>query len=168
MLTGLAKVFTEAKLEQYAGWVHGSKMAKQYIHFSARDLEDAVLELHGLKKPGATDGLPKLVSCPRCGNKNPPGNVRCSSCGLILDRETAIKIEEDERRREDEILRRLERLEKVVSSLISLTSNGAPEQAFSALQSPAEHPPKRASQQPRIHRSSDTQKEEQRKLKSEG
>jgi len=158
MLTELAKVFTEAKLEQYAGWIHGSKMAKQYVHFSARDLEDAVLELHGLKKSEATDGLPKLVECPRCGNKNPPGNVRCSYCGLILDRETAIKIEEGEKRREDEILRRLERLERVVSSLISPMSNanGAPEQAFSALQSPAEPPPKRVSQQPRIHRSSDT------------
>jgi len=50
MLTKLAKVFTEAKLEQYAGRIHGSKMAKQYVHFSARDLEDAVLELYGLKK----------------------------------------------------------------------------------------------------------------------
>jgi len=158
MLTELAKVFTEAKLEQYAGWIHGSKMAKQYVHFSARDLEDAVLELHGLKKSEATDGLPKLVECPRCGNKNPPGNVRCGYCGLILDRETAIKIEEGEKRREDEILRRLERLERVVSSLIYSMSNknGAPEQAFSALQSPAKPPPKRVSQQPRIHRSSDT------------
>jgi integrase len=43
-LTALAKVFTEARLELYAGWVHGSKMARRYVHFSARDLEDAVLE----------------------------------------------------------------------------------------------------------------------------
>jgi hypothetical protein len=56
-------------------------MAKQYVHFSARDLE-AVLELHGLKKSEATDGLPKLVECPRCGNKNPPGSVRCGLASL--------------------------------------------------------------------------------------
>ncbi|MEM3378435.1 MAG: tyrosine-type recombinase/integrase [Candidatus Bathyarchaeia archaeon] len=46
-LTQLAKTFTEAKLERYAGWVHGSKMPARYVHFAARDLEDAVLELYG-------------------------------------------------------------------------------------------------------------------------
>ena len=61
-LNGAAKVFTEARLEQYAGWVHGSKMTRRYVHFSARDLEDAVLELHGIKKPGEVEGVPKLVN----------------------------------------------------------------------------------------------------------
>jgi len=118
-LTALAKVFTEARLEQYAGWIHGSKMTRRYVHFSARDLEDAVLELHGLKKSEETGGLPKLVECPRCGNKNSPGNVRCGFCGMILDRETAAKIEEKEQERDREIFDRLGRLEKVISSLLA-------------------------------------------------
>lgn len=119
MLTALVKVFTEARLEQFAGWIHGSKMAKHYVHFSARDLEDAVLELHGLKNPDASEAVPRLVQCPRCGSRNSPGNVRCNHCGLILDRETAFKIESEDRRRDDEIMRRLERLERLVSSIIS-------------------------------------------------
>ena len=122
-LTGLAKVFTEARLEQYAGWIHGSKMSRRYVHFSARDLEDAVLELHGLKKSEETGGLPKLVECPRCGNRNSPGNVRCSFCGMILDKETAVKVEEKERERDREILDRLGRLEQVISSLLANDSH---------------------------------------------
>jgi len=120
-LTALAKVFTEARLEQYAGWVHGSKMSRRYVHFSARDLEDAVLELHGLKK-SEVKGLPKLVECPRCGNKNSPGNVRCGFCGMILDKEIALKIEEKEREEDRKILDRLNNLEQIICSLLA---NGA-------------------------------------------
>ena len=120
-LTALAKVFTEARLEQYAGWVHGSKMSRRYVHFSVRDLEDAVLELHGLKK-SEVKGLPRLAECPRCGNKNSPGNVRCGFCGLILDKETALKIEEKEQEEDRKILDRLNTLEQIISSLLA---NGA-------------------------------------------
>jgi len=48
-LIAMAKVFTEARLEQFADWTYGSKMTSRYVHFSARDLESAILELHGLK-----------------------------------------------------------------------------------------------------------------------
>ncbi|MGB9779068.1 MAG: tyrosine-type recombinase/integrase, partial [Candidatus Bathyarchaeales archaeon] len=56
-LTSLAKILTEAKLELYAGWVHGSDMSRRYVHFSARDLEDTILEVHGLKKAGHAEGV---------------------------------------------------------------------------------------------------------------
>jgi len=92
-LTAMAKVLTEAKLEQFAGWTIGSKMAKRYVHFSAKDLEEAVLEIHGLKQTYEKDNFLKVIECPRCGNKNPPSNVRCSFCGYILNRELAIKME---------------------------------------------------------------------------
>jgi len=59
-LTSLAKVFTKSKLELYAGWVQGSKMARQYVHFPARDLETAVLELHGLRKADNAEGILKV------------------------------------------------------------------------------------------------------------
>ena len=80
--------------------VHGSKMSWRYVHFSARDLEDSVLELHGLKESSEKCGILKIVNCPRCGHENPPGGVRCGFCGFILDRETALKMEEKERDRE--------------------------------------------------------------------
>jgi len=75
-------------------------MSWRYVHFSARDLEDSVLELHGLKESSEKCGILKIVNCPRCGHENPPGGVRCGFCGFILDRETALKMEEKERDRE--------------------------------------------------------------------
>lgn len=125
-LTAMAKVFTEARLEQFAGWVHGSKMTSRYVHFSARDLEGPMLELHGLKPAGKADGLPTLVECPRCGNKNPFGNVRCGFCGMILDKEAAEekeleekKKEEDLQKKNEELQTRLEKLETIISSLLA-------------------------------------------------
>jgi len=116
-LTNLAKVFTEARLEQYAGWVHGSKMSRRYVHFSARDLEDAVLELHGFRKQDDAEGVLKLIECPRCGSQNPPGNIYCSFCGFLLDRKAAIKMEMEERRRDEMLIRRLEELAKRLEAL---------------------------------------------------
>jgi len=125
-LTTMAKVFTESRLEQFAGWTYGSKMTRRYVHFSARDLEDAMLELHGLKTPSKTESLAKLIECPRCSSKNPFGDMRCGVCGLILDKKEALRFEETELQREVtfekrniELQSRLERLEGFISSLIS-------------------------------------------------
>jgi hypothetical protein len=129
-LTGMAKVFTESRLEQFAGWTHGSKMTRRYVHFSARDLEDAILELHGLKAVSKDNGLAKMVACPRCGNKNPFGNIRCATCGLVLDKETALKLEDTERQTEKglekkniELQTRLEKLEGAISALLQAQQN---------------------------------------------
>jgi len=116
-LTEIAKVFTEARLEQYAGWVHGSKMSRRYVHFSARDLEDAVLGLHGFRKQDDTEGVLKLVECPRCGTQNTPGSVYCNFCGFLLDKELAIKIEEEERRKDEMVIHRLEEMAKRLEDL---------------------------------------------------
>ena len=141
-LTNLAKVFTEAKLELYAGWVQGSKMTRRYVHFSARDLEDSVLQLHGLRKEPKYIGILKIAECPRCGSKNLPEAVRCIFCGYILNRELAIKMEEEERKRDEAIIERIERLERAVEALL----NGAnrPRQAASK----PEPPPKASPNQP--------------------
>jgi len=124
-LTAMAKVFTESRLEQFAGWTYGSKMTRRYVHFSARDLEDAMLELHGLKMPSKAEGLAKLIECPRCNSKNPFGDTRCTTCGMILDKETALKFEATERQKEGklqeqnlELKQRLDKLESFISSLI--------------------------------------------------
>ncbi|MCL2359857.1 MAG: site-specific integrase [Candidatus Bathyarchaeota archaeon] len=101
-LTAMAKVFTEARLEQFAGWTYGSKMTSRYVHFSARDLESAILELHGLKTTTKDTGVITLTNCPRCGNKNSIGKMRCTTCGMVLDKETALKLEANQKQREKE------------------------------------------------------------------
>ncbi|MEM2027140.1 MAG: site-specific integrase [Candidatus Bathyarchaeia archaeon] len=92
-LTRMAKVLTEAQLEKFAGWVHGSKMAARYVHFSARDVEDAILALYGIGRD-ERDGTPiKIVKCPRCGGHNPETHRFCSQCGLPLSMAAAYKAE---------------------------------------------------------------------------
>jgi ribosomal protein L37E len=100
-------------------------MTSRYVHFSARDLEDAVLELHGLKTATKDAGIAKIVDCPRCGNKNPIGKVRCASCGIVLDKETALKLEDAKQQSEEssvkqnaEVQARFEALEGAISSLL--------------------------------------------------
>ncbi|MEM3759872.1 MAG: tyrosine-type recombinase/integrase [Candidatus Bathyarchaeia archaeon] len=105
-LTAMAKVLTEARLEQFAGWVHGSKMSAKYVHFSARDLEDAILGLHEIGQPKIGMEIPKLIECP---------SVRCSLCGLVMDKQLVMEIEEKERGREELIIQRIEKLERVVA-----------------------------------------------------
>ena len=121
-LTALAKVFTEARLEQYAGWVHGSKMSARYVHFSARDLEDAVLELHGMKAPGHVD-VPKLIECPRCKQENPLGTVYCRRCGYVIDKNVAAKKEEDERKKDELLLQLAEDVKQLKASVAFLLSS---------------------------------------------
>jgi len=126
-LTAMAKVFTECRLEQFAGWTYGSKMTRRYVHFSARDLEDAILELHNLKQtPKNTSNIIELTLCPRCNTKNPSGNTRCTLCGMILDMETVLKMVEAEKQkettlqtREIELQKRLEKLEGIITSLLT-------------------------------------------------
>jgi site-specific recombinase XerD len=125
-LTSMAKVFTESRLEQFAGWTYGSKMTRRYVHFSARDLEDAILELHGLKTTTKDTVLVKLIECPRCRTQNPLGNTRCTTCGIIIDKVSALKFEETEKQktklleeRNLELQARLEKLEGAISALLT-------------------------------------------------
>lgn len=118
-LTAMAKILTESKLELFAGWTQGSDMARRYVHFSVRDLEEAILEVHGLKRADKAEGVIKPTECPRCGQRNSPDSARCSFCGYLLDKKLAAEMEEKERERNMEIIQRIERLEKLVKALIN-------------------------------------------------
>jgi len=118
-LTAMAKVFTESKLELYAGWVQGSKMTRRYVHFSARDLEEAVLELHGLAKSDEAKRAFRLEECPRCRKKNQPESGRCSYCGFILDRALAEELEQKTAQKEIEVRARLQKLEQTITALLN-------------------------------------------------
>ena len=125
-LTAMAKVLTEAKLEAFAGWTHGSRMTRRYVHFSARDLEDAILVLYGLKAREGSEATLRMLICPRCGEANPPGSLRCAKCGFILDKEFALRLEEEEKKEIDYVKRQLEELKALVSSVLSSQASQQP------------------------------------------
>ena len=66
--TELAKIFTEAQLCQYMGWIPASREAATYVHLSGRDMDKAVLKLNGLVDEEDTENSKfKAITCPRCG-----------------------------------------------------------------------------------------------------
>ncbi len=93
--TYLANHFTEAQMNQYFGWIQGSEMPSTYVHMSGRDIDGAVLKLHGFKKEEKEESAkfsPK--KCHHCEKMNPPNSKFCIRCGAPLDLEAVMKVEE--------------------------------------------------------------------------
>ena len=110
--TYLANHLTEAQMKEFFGWVQASDMASIYVHLSGRDVDNALLKVHGIKKPEEEEKSqinPK--KCPRCQEINPFTNKYCNRCGMILDE----KIMAQTIRNESEQQRALSTLEKLMS-----------------------------------------------------
>jgi ribosomal protein L40E len=63
----------------------GSKMAQVYVHLSGRDLDNALLELHGLKAQEKKEEKFKVKVCPRCEERNSPDAMYCKKCAFPID-----------------------------------------------------------------------------------
>lgn len=83
--TELAKKLTEAQLCEYMGWVIGSREAATYVHLSGRDMDEAILEMYGIKTEKTKETAFKPIDCPRCGIKNDAASKFCRGCSLGLD-----------------------------------------------------------------------------------
>lgn len=95
-LTEMAKHLTEFQLKQLAGWTMDSKQAARYVHLSNQDLENKILELHGIKPPEIEEEVKhiEIVRCPRCDFANSELDKYCSRCGSVLDIKTIIQHQE--------------------------------------------------------------------------
>jgi integrase len=93
--TQLAAKVAEAPLEVQMGWVHGSEMAKVYVHLSGKDVDRAILKAEGIEIPEDEDSdkkrkLPK--PCPRCEAVNASDSRFCRRCRLPLTFESASEV----------------------------------------------------------------------------
>jgi len=88
-LTLLAKKLSDHTLSAYGNWSPSSNMAKKYVHLSGKDVDDAILEMHGIRSRAPASDVITLLPCPRCGAKNMPDLPRCSGCGHITDPQLA-------------------------------------------------------------------------------
>jgi site-specific recombinase XerD len=86
--THLATQLTEQQLKQLMGWTMGSNMAQVYVHLSGRDLDNALLALHGLASEQKRDEQFRVRICPRCKERNSPDASYCKRCAFVLDIET--------------------------------------------------------------------------------
>jgi integrase len=117
--TFLANNLTEAQMKEYFGWVQSSDMASVYVHLSGRDVDNAILKLHGLAptENGKNESL-KIRNCERCRERNSPISKFCSRCGSPLDIKTAIELDE-KRRSGDEVISMLVKDPKVQEIIVS-------------------------------------------------
>ncbi len=94
-----ANRMTEQQLKVFFGWTGDSKMASTYVHLSGRDIDNAVLNAHGIASKDYKE-IPKLSSkvCPRCREANQVSSVHCSRCGSALDIYMVMKEKEAEER----------------------------------------------------------------------
>lgn len=93
--THLANKLTEAQMKEYFGWVQGSDMASIYVHLSGRDVDNAILRIHGKlsKDEEKKEEELKTRECPRCYHENSPEARFCNRCRLALDEKTALELE---------------------------------------------------------------------------
>ena len=90
--THLANKLTEAQMKEYFGWVQDSEMAAVYVHLSGRDVDKALLQLHGIV---TEDNNENTVICPRCSKKNTTMDRFCRYCGMPLNMKVAVDLEEE-------------------------------------------------------------------------
>ncbi|MFH2100783.1 MAG: site-specific integrase [Candidatus Micrarchaeota archaeon] len=90
--TAMASKLTEAQMKVYFGWVQGSGMAGVYVHLSGRDVDQAILDMHGHQKQedNRSEDLKQMI-CMRCRAENSPASKFCTSCGTALSSEIAME-----------------------------------------------------------------------------
>jgi len=121
--THLANHLTESQLKHHLGWVQASKMASIYVHLSGRDVDQAFLNLQGIKSDIAID-KPKITLqvCSRCEYKNSPTSKFCNKCGSPLNLEVALKLDEA-REKADQVLSKLIKRPEVMEVLLNALEN---------------------------------------------
>lgn len=87
------KQINESQAKVYFGWVASSKMLSEYSHLVSQDVNQAMLEIHGIKTAEKKQES-KIKQCPRCNQVNPANHLFCRNCGSILDIRTAVELDE--------------------------------------------------------------------------
>jgi integrase len=90
--THYSKYLTEAQMNQMFGWTQGSNMPSIYVHLSGRDVDNAILKMHGLKTNGNGEDL---VECPRCEKSNSEEKRFCGDCGQPLSLQVAMEADKE-------------------------------------------------------------------------
>ena len=104
-LTEKTNILTDHQLTKYAGWVPSTKRRETYIHMSGKEVNNPLLQHHGIevmKKP-----KPVRKECIKCGFVNTVEASICSQCSFALDTKgwQVAKSEEKKNRLENQMLK---------------------------------------------------------------
>jgi integrase len=115
--TNSAKFMTNGITEKRHGWSKNSKMPDRYSHLINADVDDVILQHFGMKKEEVQEQLP--IKCVTCNMINDFKANRCSQCGNPLDLETAIGMEEQDKKQKDEMQTTINSLQEQVKDVYS-------------------------------------------------
>jgi integrase len=115
-LTHVEKEFGSSITEQYGNWRKGSPMRNVYTHLANSDQKEVILKKHGIKKD-ISNGMVTFRECYRCNTKNEPNAIICKLCGLILDKEYANTIRNNQQEKIKELEEKIERLTMLFDEL---------------------------------------------------
>ena len=86
-------------------------MAAVYVHLSGRDVDHALMKMHGLETPKdqKEESELKTKTCSRCQEINAAINKFCQRCGMILDKQESMHMlqQESEQRQANDTLDQL-------------------------------------------------------------
>jgi integrase/recombinase XerD len=86
-------------------------MPGRYVHLSGRDVDNALLRVHGLQgKEEEEKARISIVKCVRCEQQNSTIQKLCTRCGMPLDLKAALEVED---MKEKEMQSMREQLEQV-------------------------------------------------------
>ncbi len=86
-LTGYSKKLGNI-VKIYGNWSPRSNALATYEHLANSDQEDAVLTMHGLKKPSKEESILFFKLCPSCKARNTQDKSHCTKCGRLLEAKT--------------------------------------------------------------------------------
>ncbi len=112
--TFMADHLTEFQMNQYFGWIQGSKMAATYVHMNGKNLDDTILAVNGIKKKEEVVQVQPRM-CVRCKTINGFDTKYCRQCGGVLDVRELMKMEErlSERQEADKVMNMLMQDEEI-------------------------------------------------------
>jgi len=93
----------EAQAKIYFGWVPNSTVLSEYSHLVSKDVNDAILTMHGITPDKSKESILRPKICPRCSAINAADATFCQKCTSVLDVKTALKLDE-ERQRSDSLM----------------------------------------------------------------
>lgn len=99
-LTEKTNLLTDHQLTKYAGWVPSTKRRETYLHMSGKEVNNPLLQYHGIEI--AHKPKPVRKECSKCGCVNAVEASICSQCSFILDARAwqETKLEEEQNKKD--------------------------------------------------------------------
>jgi len=85
-----------------------AKMLRIYVNLVDKDVEEAILQYHGIRPEPNNSNEKEVVKCPRCGATNPREANYCWRCAYPLHQQAALELEIKEKDLEEKLRKLIE------------------------------------------------------------